>query len=47
MMAKLLQFAMGWRVVRNWHKDYKFKKSIVFTFAIGINFASTTKLLKI
>jgi len=31
----------------NWQTDCYFTKPILFTFAIGINFASTTKLFKI
>jgi len=45
--AKSLQSAIGWRVRRNWHAEFKFTKAILFTLAIGMISASTTKLFKI
>ena len=47
LMAKRLQSTKGWRVRRNWQSECKFTKKNLFTFVIGISFASTTKLLKI
>ena len=47
MTAKWLQTAIGWRVVQNWLADCQFTKTILFTFQIGMIFASTTYLFEI